>query len=100
MRALVGHAARGVNDQVRLEVRLLLVLLDEVPVRLAVGAPVDVANLVAGIILAMFSELDGKALVRTLVCAGEETLDELAGDHGQPAVFGEGRRIEMDRGCW
>src|SRR5207249_10328718 len=67
---------------------------------LAVGAPVDVADLIAGIILAMLGELDGEALVRTLVDAGEEALDQLPGDHRQAAVLGQRCRIEVNRGGW
>ena len=72
-----------------LQVRFLLVLLDVIAIGLAVGAPVDVADLVAGIILAMLGELDAEALVGTLVDAGEEALDEVARDQREPAVLGQ-----------
>ena len=94
----VGHAAAGIDEEVRLEVGLLLVLLDVVAVGLAEGAPVDVADLVAGVILAVLGELDAEALVRALVDAGEEALDEAAGDQRQAAVLGERGRVEVDRG--
>ena len=74
--ALVGHAAAGIDEQMGLQVGLFLVFLDVVAIGLAEGAPVDVADLVAGIILAMLGELDAEALVGALVDAGEEALDE------------------------
>src|SRR5262249_55151623 len=67
---------------------------------LAVGAPVDVADLITGIILAMLGELDAEALVGALVDAGEEALDHVAGHHGQAAVLGQGSWIKADGRGW
>src|SRR6516162_685815 len=76
---LVPHAAGGVEEEMGPEVGLLLILLDEVPIGLAVGAPIDVADLVTGIVLAVLGELDAEALIGALVNAGEEALNEIAG---------------------
>ena len=59
-------------------------------------APVDVADLVAGVILAVLGELDAETLVRTLVGAGEKALDESARDQGEPTVTGERGGIELE----
>ena len=42
----------------------------------------------------MLGELDGEALVRALVDAGEEALDEVPGDQRQAAVFAQLGRVE------
>jgi hypothetical protein len=94
--ALIAHTAGRIDEQMCLEVRLFLVLFDIIAIRFAVGAPIDVANFVAGIILAMLGELDGEALVRTLMHAGEKALDEVARHQGQMAVLGQRRGIERD----
>jgi len=48
---------------VAVEVGLLLVLLDVVPVGLAVELPVEVADLIARGVLAVLGELDGESAV-------------------------------------
>ena len=53
------------------EVRLHLVLLDEVLVAREVDPPVDVLGIVAGDVLAMAGELDGEARQRRLVRPGQ-----------------------------
>jgi hypothetical protein len=79
---------------VSVQVGLFFVLLDVVAVGLAEDAPVDVADLVAGVVLAMFGELDAETLVGALVNAAEEAFDNLARDQAEPAVFGERGGIE------
>src|SRR5262249_17245366 len=96
--ALVRHAAGGIDEQMRLEVRLFLIFLDIIAIRFTVGPPVNVADLVAGIILAMLGELDRKALVRTFMPAGEEAPDQVAPNHRKMAVLGRRGRIELPRG--
>ena len=82
---LDGEEARA---QVRDEVRLLLVLLDVVAVGFPVDPPVQVAEIVAGGVLAVLGELDGEAFVRAAVQAGNEPLDRLAGlPHHQGVVL-------------
>ena len=78
-----------------LQVGLFLEFLDVIAVGLAVDAPVDVPNLVAGVVLAVLRELDAESLVWAFVNAGQEALDDVASDHAEPAVLGEGRGIEV-----
>jgi hypothetical protein len=52
---------------------------DEIAVCAAVDFPVDVADLIAGHILAMLGKFDAEAMVGTAVEAGDETLDHEAG---------------------
>src|SRR5262245_7697648 len=92
--ALIAHAAAGIEQKIGLEVGLLLVFLDVVAVRLAVGPPMEVADFIAGIILAVFGKLDGKALVRAFVHAGEESLDKGPRNQREPAIFPEFGWIE------
>src|SRR5207248_10330392 len=96
--AAVAHAPAGVHDDERLEVRLLLVLLDEEPVGLAVGPPVDVPQLVAGVVLAVLGELGTEPLERAAVDAGEEPLDDGPGDQRQAAVAGQLGGVEREHG--
>ena len=85
----VFHRAGGVDQDCRPQVGLLDVLLDVVPVGLGQHAPVEVADVVAGGILAVLGELDGKALVGALVPAGDKPLDHPAGDQLQAADLGQ-----------
>jgi hypothetical protein len=62
VRSLVAHAAAGVHQQIGLEIGFFLEFLDVIAIGLAVDAPVNVANLVAGIILAMLGNSTLKPL--------------------------------------
>ena len=94
VRAGVAHAAGRIDDEGGAEVRLLLELLDVVAIRLADRPPVDVADLVAGVVLAMLGELDRVALERTFVNATQEALDEAARHEGEGAVFRQAGGVE------
>ena len=76
--ALVLHAAAGVDEQMGFEVCFLFILLDIIAIRFAVSSPVDVADFVAVVILAMLGELHAETLVGAFVNAGKETLDGVA----------------------
>jgi hypothetical protein len=71
------------------EVRLVLVLLDLVAVRLGVGLPVDVLQLVAGHVLAVLGELHARAVVRALVHARQHALGQALRAEGQVGEAGE-----------
>ena len=60
------------------EVRLHLVLLDEVLVAREVDPPVDVLGIVAGDVFAVAGKLDGEAAQRRLVRAGQVAQDQAA----------------------
>ena len=94
-RAVIGHAPRAIDDQIRPQVGLLFVFLDVVVTSLAVGPPVDVLDLVAGVVLPMLDELDRRAFERRLVLPDHVALDEQLGDDLKPAKLGERRRISQ-----
>ena len=73
------HGLAAVEDEVRLQVRLFLELLDIVPVGLSVCLPVDMLDFVPRHVLAMFRELDAKAVVRTLMQTGDKAFNDKAG---------------------
>ena len=56
------------------------------------------ANLVAGRVLAMLGELDGKALERAAMHAGEKALDDLPGQQRQAAVLAQLGGVEAEHG--
>src|SRR5262249_32605090 len=56
----------------------LLVLLDRVAFGTAVALPVNMANIVAGHVLAMLHELDGEPAIWAFVIADAQTLDDRA----------------------
>ena len=74
------HGTAGIEDDIRLEVRLFFVLLDVVPPGLRQDLPVDSANFVPGHILAMFCELHTEPVKRTLMEACDEAF------HDQPCA--------------
>ena len=93
----VEHRAAGVEQDVADEVGLLLVLLDGVAFGAAVALPVDVADVVAGDVLAVLDELDGEAAERALVVADAQALDDGRGPSGRGPRRGRGRRVA---GSW
>jgi hypothetical protein len=72
----VGHRLARVQEQVGEEVGLLLVLLEIELVGLGPDLPVDVADVVSRHVLAVLGELDGEAVVRAGVLAGDVALDD------------------------
>src|SRR5262249_5151328 len=88
--ALVRHAVGGVvRVVVALSVTLRVVLVAEGSGGPAVGALVNVADRVAGVVLVVVGEFYGEALVGALVSAAEKALDEFAGEQREPAVLGQ-----------
>ena len=82
-RAGIGHRPGCVQQDSGPEVRLFLVLLDIVAVALAEHAPVEAANVVTRNILAMLGKFDAGPLVRALVAARDEPLDNTASQQFQ-----------------
>ena len=80
----VGHRRAQVHDQVAGDVGLGLELLEVILVGLGVDVPVEVLEIVAGDVLAVLGELDGEALKRAGVQAGEEALDDELGPQIEP----------------
>ena len=75
----VGHRGAEVHRQVAGDVGLGLELFEVVFVGLGVDVPVEVLEVVAGDVLAVFGELDAEALERAGVQAGQKALDDEAG---------------------
>ena len=90
----VLHRLGAVEQDVGGEVRFLLVLLDRVAFGAAVALPVDVADVVAGDVLAVLDELDGEAAERALVVADAQALDDRAGL--DPEGFGAGEDVGLE----
>src|SRR5512137_92197 len=91
----VAHRAGGVDDEPGPEVGLLLEALHVVLVELAVGLPVDVAQLVAGRVLLVLAELHRLTVVRAAVQAGEHALRGGAHPQAQPGQAGQHRGVEQ-----
>src|SRR5690606_10279761 len=70
-------------QDVAVEVRLLLELLDDVPIRARVDLPVERGEVVAWQVLPVLRELHAEALERASVQAGQEPFDN-------------GARLEVD----
>src|SRR3954451_20470638 len=81
------------------EVGLFLKALDEIPVAAGVQSPVEVAGIVAGRVLPVLAELDGKAVVRTAMQAGEKALYDDLRAKLKTADAHERRRVDEGRGC-
>ena len=67
----VPHRRADIQDQMADEVRLHLVLLDEVLIARVVDAPVDVLGIIADHVLAVSGELHGEARQGRLVRTGQ-----------------------------
>ena len=87
----------AVEQDVADEVGFLLVLLDGVALGPAVALPVDVADVVAGDVLAVLDELDGEA--RGTGSCGRRRAGPRrpAGPSGRGLRRGRGRRVEVSR---
>src|SRR5262249_5927187 len=72
----VLHRLGAVEEDVGREIRLLLVLLDRVPLGPAVALPVNVPDVVPGDVFTVLYELDGEPAERRLVIADAQALDD------------------------
>ena len=77
-RRAVAHGLAAIEEDVRDVVGFLLVLLDVIAVAAAEHLPVEVPRVVAGDILAVLGELDGKPAKGRLVRAGHVAFDDRA----------------------
>src|SRR5262249_12196831 len=89
----VAHRFAGLDQKPADEVGFELVLLEVEAFGAAVDLPVDVADVIAGDVFAMLSELDREPVVLALVPAGDEPLDRLPGAQLQRADAGQGFRV-------
>ena len=74
----VAHGLAAIEQQVRHEVRLLLVLLDVVAVAAPEHLPIEMPRVVAGDVFAVLRKLDRKSAERRLVRTGHVALDNRA----------------------
>ena len=74
--ARVGHRAAHVEQDMSLEVRLLLILLDVEAIGAAEHLPVNILDVIAGHVLAVLGELDAEALERASVQSRDKPLDD------------------------
>ncbi len=74
--AAIAHRSADVEQQVALDVRLFLILLDVVTVAARVDLPVERGEIVAVDVLAVLGELDAEALVRAAMKAREKSLHD------------------------
>ena len=88
--AAIGHAGGDIEEDIAPEVGLLLVLLDVKAVRSGEALPVEVSQIVARAVLAVFGELDGEAVEGAAVETGDEPLDSAASDERQVAELRNG----------
>src|SRR5690606_26664631 len=74
------HGGGGVDDEVEGEVFLLAEELEEEAVHAGEDVPVDVAEVIAGDVLAVVVELDGSAAFFRAAFAGELPGEDLPGE--------------------
>lgn len=88
------HRGRQVHHQIAGDVRLRLEFLDVVAIGLGINVPVEVLQIVAGRVLAMFRELDRKALEGAGMQAGEKPFDDELGPQVEPSNLGDDIRTK------
>src|SRR5262245_39857500 len=93
----VVHRGTGVDQEVTTEVGLLLILFDVITVKLGIGLPVDVADLISWHILAMLGELDAEAFIGARMEPRDESFHHIPSTQQESREFGERQRIEITR---
>ena len=95
--ALVAHALAGVQQQVADQVRLFLELLQVVLVGAAEDLPIEIAEVVAGRVLAVLGELDREAVERAAMHARRRSPRRSAARAAASLAAG---RASADRDSW
>ncbi len=98
--AAVAHAFAGVQEQMADQVRLVLELLQIILVGPPKNFPIEIAEVVAGGILAVLGELDREAVKGAAVHARHVALDGRPGAQRQALQPGEHGRIEQWMGVF
>jgi hypothetical protein len=91
----VGHALRQVHEQVPSDIRFGLVLLDVVAVGLGEDEPVDVFEVVALGVSAVFAEFDAEPVERAGVQTAQKALDDEPGPQVEPRDRADHFRLEI-----
>ena len=89
-----GHRATLIDQQVATQIGFIFKLLDVVAVAAGVHAPVDIARVIAGYVLAVLRELDREAVVGAAVDAVPEALHHNARAQFQTADLHQGARVD------
>jgi len=79
----ISHRFARIDEEVRDEVRLLLVLLDDVTIGAPEYFPVEMTSVVAGNVLAVLGKLDRETPVGRPVRPSHVAFDDLAGLHAE-----------------
>ena len=93
-RAAPGHRAADVEHDGRAEVGFFLVLADDPAVGARGDLPVDVAEVVAGLVRAVVGELDGESLSGRAMEPGHEAVDDPPGNNLNAPQGREARWVE------
>lgn len=91
---LEGHRPALVDDEVAAEVGFVLEFLDVVAIAPPEDAPVQITRIIAGDVLSVLGELDGKTVVGTAMEAGPESFDDDAGAELKTPEAHEGLGID------
>ncbi len=96
----VGHRGAEIHDQIAGHIGLGLELLQIILVGLGIDVPVEILQIIAGNVFAMFGKFNGESLKRTGMQTGQKTFDDelrlqiessdLIDDFGTKILFGVG----------
>jgi hypothetical protein len=92
--AAVKHGGAGVADDVKADIGLLHVAFDAEAIASGIEAPIEMAQVVAGLVVAIVAELDAKAMEGAVMHAAEETLHHITGLEVEAFEGREELRIE------
>lgn len=74
----VVHRGTGIDEQVTLRIRVRSILLDEIAIGAAEQTPVEITQVVAGVVLTILGELGREAGKRRAMQTGHEAFDNRA----------------------
>jgi len=92
--AAIFHRSAGVTDNIEPDVRLEHVTFDAETVVAGVEAPIEMAQIIAGLIVAIIAELDAEPVKRAVVQAAEKSLHDVARLEIESFERGQQLRIE------
>ncbi len=95
----VAHRRAGVDQQVTLRVRVGAIFFDEVAIRATEQPPIEIAQIVAGIVLPIFGELGREARERRAMQTRHESFDHCAREQFERTNPREQFRVEKSCGA-
>ena len=96
----ISHRRAGVDQQMTLRVRVRAIFLDEVAIRAREQPPVEITQIIAGIVLTIFGEFGREACKGRAMQPGHESLDHGARQEFEGANACEHLWIEKAGGSW